>query len=126
MLNETRTNQAPKQGETLAKAAERAAEWLGISGGALAEILGTSQFHVSHFKAGTAAIDIPSKASEPAALFLRAVRSLEVLTGGNQGAARVWLNSQNSALGATPADLLATAQGLADVVGYLDARIGRV
>lgn len=63
-----------------------------------------------------------SKPFELAALLVRAFRSLDAITGGDEGVARAWLTSPNNALGARPAERIASAQGLVDVVTYLDAR----
>ncbi len=63
-----------------------------------------------------------SKAFELAALLVRAFRSLDAITGGDERLARAWLAAPNAALGACPADRIMTAQGLVDVVTYLDAR----
>jgi hypothetical protein len=43
------------------------------------------------------------------------------LQGGDE-AARAWLSAENTALGARPIDLIQSARGLADVVGYLRGR----
>ncbi|WP_331271359.1 MbcA/ParS/Xre antitoxin family protein [Acidiphilium cryptum] len=44
------------------------------------------------------------------------------MAGGDERSARDWIAAPNSALGARPIDLLASVQGLVDVVAYLDAR----
>lgn len=113
---------APDRGAILTKAAIRAAERLNISGRLLAEVLGVSEAQVSRFKSGESALHDHSKPFELAALLVRAFRSLDAITGGDESVARAWLIAHNTALGARPAERIASAQGLVDVVTYLDAR----
>ena len=122
MLNAHRYSTAPDRGAVLTKAAIRAAERLDISGRLLAEVLGVSEAQVSRFKSGEAALADHGKPFELAALLVRAFRSLDAITGGDEGVARAWLAAPNTALGARPAERIASAQGLVDVVTYLDAR----
>ncbi|MFE3837886.1 MbcA/ParS/Xre antitoxin family protein [Pseudogemmobacter sonorensis] len=122
MLNAHRHATAPDRGAVLTKAAIRAAERLDISGRLLAEVLGVSEAQVSRFRNGEAALADHSKPFELAGLLVRAFRSLDAITGGDEGVARAWLTAPNTALGARPAERIASAQGLVDVVTYLDAR----
>lgn len=122
MLNAHRHAVAPDRGAVLTKAAIRAAERLDISGRLLAEVLGVSEAQISRFRNGEAALADRSKSFELAALLVRAFRSLDAITGGDEGVARAWLTAPNTALGARPAERIASAQGLVDVVTYLDAR----
>jgi hypothetical protein len=55
------------------------------------------------------------------ALLVRVFRSLDSITGGKDELSRKWLRSENAALGAVPAALLADVSGLVMVVQYLDA-----
>lgn len=113
---------APARGPVLTKAAIRAAERLDISGRHLAEVLGVSEAQVTRFRKGEAALADHSKPFELAALFVRAFRSLDAITGGDEQVARAWMTAPNTALGARPAERIVSAQGLVDVVAYLDAR----
>lgn len=122
MLNGLSQAHATGRCAVLTKAAVRAAERLELPGSKLAEMLGVSEAQVSRFKKGEAIINDRSKAFELAALFVRAFRSLDAITGGNEAVARAWLVAPNTALGARPADRITTAQGLVDVVAYLDTR----
>ena len=122
MLNARRTAPAADRGAILTKAAVRAAERLGLSGRLLAEVLGVSEAQVSRLRNGDAALAEHTKPFELAALLVRAFRSLDAITGGDEGVARAWLAAPNAALGARPAERITTIQGLADVVTYLDAR----
>lgn len=110
----------------LAKATMRAAALLGLSQAELAPILGVSRATVSRIAAGAHTLAPEQKAWELAALFVRLFRSLDALVGSNEAQARAWLDSENSALGAVPRNLIATAEGLVRVVQYLDAARGEV
>ena len=106
----------------LTKAALRAAERLGLSGRQLAEIVGVSEATVSRLKRGEAMLEDGSKPFQLAALLVRAFRSLDAITGGDEAVARAWLTAPNRALAARPLERMITVQELADVVAYLDAR----
>lgn len=112
----------PQAGAILTKAALRAADRLGMSGRLLAEVLGISEAQVSRFRSGGSTLASHGKAFELAALLVRAFRSLDAITGGDEAVARAWLAAPNAALGARPAERIVSAQGLVDVVTYLDAR----
>ena len=113
---------APDRNAVLTKATLRAAERLGLSGRRLAEIVGISEATVSRLKRGEAVLEAGSKPFELAALLVRAFRSLDAITGGDEAVARAWMTTANTALGATPVERMATVQGLVDVTTYLDAR----
>jgi hypothetical protein len=106
----------------LTKATVRAADRLGLPARKLALVLGVSEPSVSRMKKGAYAVEEGSKSFELAALFLRVFRSLDAITGGDEGAARHWLLAENTALGGRPIDRITTITGLADVAAYLDAR----
>ena len=122
MLNLQTHAAAPDRGAILTKAAIRAAERLDISGRRLAEVLGVSEAQVSRFRSGEAALSEQSKPFELAALLVRAFRSLDAITGGDERVARAWLAAPNTVLGACPVERIVSVQGLVDVVAYLDAR----
>ncbi|MCE5972422.1 MbcA/ParS/Xre antitoxin family protein [Sinirhodobacter sp. WL0062] len=122
MINPNHQAAAQDRGAILTKAAVRAAERLNITGRQLAQVLGVSEAQVSRFRTGEAALAEHSKPFELAALLVRTFRSLDAITGGDEKVARAWLIAPNAALGAIPAERIATVQGLADVVTYLDAR----
>ena len=117
---------SPAHARTLAKAALRAADLLGLTQAELAPILGVSRSTVSRIAAGEHVLAPEQKAWELAALFVRLFRSLDALVGSNEAQARAWLNSENAGLGAAPRTLLARAEGLVRAVQYLDAARGRV
>jgi DNA-binding XRE family transcriptional regulator len=116
----------PAHGRTLAKATIRAAELLGLTQAELAPILGVSRATVSRIASGHHLLAPGQKAWELAALFVRMFRSLDALVGSNEAQSRVWLNSENIALGAAPRELIPHAEGLVRVVQYLDAARGRI
>lgn len=116
----------PAADRVLGKAVTRAAERLGLSQKALAQILGASAATLSRVTSGKRGIDPASKEGELALLFVRVYRSLDALVGGDDAAARAWLSSTNDHLGGVPADLLSSAEGLVHVAHYLDAMRGRL
>lgn len=122
MPNVQKHNRSPDREAVLTMSVIRAAERLNISGHVIAEVLGLSEAQVSRFRSGEAVLADGSKPFELAALLVRAFRSLDAITGGDEGVARAWLASTNKALGARPLDRIVSAHGLVDVVTYLDAR----
>lgn len=110
----------------LSGAVMRAAALLDLNQGRVAQILGLSAPQVSRMANGHYVLDSGRKEWEHAALFVRLFRSLDALVGSNDSAARAWLNSDNLALGARPADLIRSTEGLVRAVHYLDAARGRV
>ncbi len=106
----------------LTKAALRAAERLGLLGRQLADIVGVSEATVSRWKRGESLLEPGTKPFELAVLLVRAFRSLDAITGGDEAVARRWLTAHNTALAAKPVDRMMQIQGLVDVTAYLDAR----
>ena len=120
-----RTSALPRPADEAAvvtKAALRAAARLGLPNRVLAGILGVSEATVSRMGSGTYLLKPGDKAFELAVLFLRLFRALDAIVAGDAAAARAWLQSGNTALGAAPVTLIASVSGLVNVVGYLDAR----
>lgn len=113
---------APDRGAVLTKAALNAAERLGVSGRQLANIVGVSEATVSRWKRSESLLEAGSKPFQLAALFVRAFRSLDAITGGDEAVARRWLSAPNTALAARPVERMITVQGLVDVAAYLDSR----
>jgi transcriptional regulator with XRE-family HTH domain len=110
----------------LSRSVVRAARLLGLSQRALAQILGISDATASRLCAGKYVLSRDrAKEWELALLFVRLFRSLDALWG-HEETARTWLASDNTALGAPPAELLASVQGLVRVVAYLDSARGRL
>ena len=116
---------APDAGLVVAKAVTSAAARLGIRNRHLAAVIGTSEASVSRLSSGRG-LHPETKEGELALLFLRLYRSLDALVGGDDAKAHAWLHAGNVHLGGSPADRIRTAEGLVDVVQYLDAMRGRL
>lgn len=104
----------------LAKAAGRATGLLGLSGAALARVIGMSEPTVSRVLRGERPIDPASKEGELAALLVRVYRSLDALVGNDAARRVAWMTSFNRDLGGVPRELIQTAQGLVATLSYLD------
>ena len=104
----------------LAKAAGRATGLLGLSGAALARVIGMSEPTVSRVLRGERAIDPASKEGELAVLLVRVYRSLDALVGNDAAQRIAWMTSFNRDLGGVPRELIQTAQGLVATLSYLD------
>jgi hypothetical protein len=115
----------PDAATVLTKAVLSAASRLELRNRQLAEVIGSSEASVSRLSAGRT-LEPSSKEGELALLFLRLYRSLDALVGGEDEKARAWLNAANDHLGGVPAERIRTAEGLVDVVHYLDAMRGRL
>jgi transcriptional regulator with XRE-family HTH domain len=117
---------ALEESSVLTKAVTRAASLLGLTQRQLAETLGLSGPTASRLFTGKYHLSpTRSKEWELAILFVRLFRSLDALWG-HEGTARAWLETYNTALGASPLDLIRSAAGLVRVVDYLDHARGRV
>ena len=104
----------------LTKATLRSAAALGLTNAALARAVGLSESTVSRMASGARQLDVGSKPAELAALVIRVYRSLDALVGNNDRHRRLWMDSYNRAFNAAPREAIATAEGLARVVAYLD------
>lgn len=113
---------AATDGAVVSKAALRAAARLGVSNRGLSRVLGLSEASVSRMGSGTYTLAPRDKPFEIAVLFVRVFRSLDAIVGGDDNAARGWLQSENVALGGVPLQMIQSLTGLVNVVGYLDAR----
>lgn len=107
-------------GYVLAKAVGRAAELLGLSGAAVARIVGLSEPTVSRVLRGKLALDPSSKEGELSLLLVRVYRSLDPLVGTDDQKRIAWMRGQNKALGGIPAKLIERADGLVATLNYLD------
>jgi hypothetical protein len=120
------SNSAPLPAATLSKAVVRAAAALKISQAVLADVLGISTPSASRLVAGTYQLaESRRKEWEMALLLVRLFRSLDAIVGPGEKAHR-WLTGENLALNARPVDLIRSAQGLVNVVEYLDLYRGRI
>ncbi len=113
---------ANDQSLVLTKAMMRAAERLSLPANLLSSIVGLSEATLSRMKSGRYHLEQGSKPYEIALLFVRLFRSLDAIVGGDDGVAAAWLQNQNTALNAIPAQKIRSITGLIDVLSYLDAR----
>ncbi|MEO6277366.1 antitoxin Xre/MbcA/ParS toxin-binding domain-containing protein [Roseateles sp.] len=104
----------------LAKAAQRAAEGLGMSGRTLALTVGFSEPTVSRILRGERGIEPGSKEGQLSLMLVRVYRSLDALVGGDDVKRRTWMTSHNSALNGVPASLILMPEGLGRTLAYLD------
>ena len=114
---------SPEPGRVLTKATRRAARSLGLSDAALAAVLGVSPSTVSRLGEDRP-LDPASRVGECALLLLRVFRNLDSMLGDAESCRR-WMTSPNQHLGAVPADLIRSIEGLVNVVRYLDAMRGK-
>ena len=121
----TSVSAAPDSADVLARAVSTAARLLGVRNNRLAQVIGTSGASVSRLSSGRS-INPESKEGELALLFLRMYRSLDALVGGDDAKAKAWLHADNDHLGGVPAERIRRAEGLVDVIHYLDAMRGRL
>lgn len=118
-------HQAADPAAVLTKALLAAADRLGVRQRQLAAIIGTSEASISRLASGRT-VSPKTKEGELALLFLRLYRSLDALVGGDDAAARAWLNAENVHLAGIPAKRIASVEGLIDVIRYLDGMRGRL
>ncbi|TLZ37553.1 MAG: XRE family transcriptional regulator [Gammaproteobacteria bacterium] len=121
-----KTRPAPDSGVILSRATVRAARFLAVTQGELAEVIGVSGATLSRLANGQRHLEPGSKPWQLAALFVRLFRSLDAIVGSDDAAARAWLRSANSALGGVPLALISDPAGLVRTVDYLDAARARI
>lgn len=107
-------------GYVLAKALGRAAVLLGLSGAAVARIVGLSEPTVSRILKGERTVDPLSKEGELSLLLVRVYRSLDPLVGTDDQKRIAWMRGYNKALGGIPSKLIERADGLVATLNYLD------
>jgi len=118
MTTHAATKADPRQ--VLTKATARASVLLGLSGAALARIIGVSEPTVSRILKGERPLDPESKEGELSLLLVRVYRSLDALVGTDDQKRKDWMQSKNKALGGVPAQLIERADGLVATLNYLD------
>ena len=107
-------------GLVLAKATARASVLLGLSGAALARVIGLSEPTVSRLLNGNRPLNPNSKEGELATLLVRVFRSLDALVGNDDQKRVAWMKSPNQALAGVPIELIEKAEGLVATLSYLD------
>jgi hypothetical protein len=110
----------------LRKALLRMADYLLFTRRELCAILGLSEASLSRLYDGKRYVDPTSKEGELAIMMLRLYRSLDILFGGNQKQCQLWLRNENQHLGAIPATMIQSIQGLNLTTQYLDAMRGKI
>lgn len=115
----------PDKRQVLTKAVIRAARALELNQAKVAAALGVSTPTVSRMFAEKYLLDPSRKEWELGTLLVRLFRSLDSIVASDEKA-RVWLNSENKALGDRPVDLLPRAEGIVRVLYYLDSARGRI
>jgi len=110
----------------LTKAILKLADFYGLTGKDLYQIIGLSESMVTRLKQGKAFISPASKEGEIALLLLRVYRGLNSLLGNNHDKARLWLTSDNKYFNKKPIEQLKSVSGLVDVVNYIDAMRGKL
>jgi hypothetical protein len=115
----------PHADRVVTRALLRASTLLAVSGQQMARILGVSPASWSRVVGGQRLIDPESKEGELALLFLRLVRSLDALLGGDAPKLRAWLRAPNTHLSGIPLECIGSVEGLVRVDQYLDAMRGK-
>ena len=116
---------SPDPERTLCKALFKAMEYLGLRQSQLGLVIGLERTSITRLKQrGTLSPD--SKAGELATYVIRIFRSLFALLGDNESAIRHWMTTYNQHLNGRPDELIQQAQGLVQVMGYLDSMRGKI
>ena len=121
----TATAASPDAERTLCKALFRAKDYLGLNQNDLAMAIGLDRSTITRIKQ-KGALNPDSKQGELATYVIRIFRSLFALMGDDAAAIRHWMTSFNRHLNGRPDQLMQHAQGLVQVMGYLDAMRGKV
>jgi hypothetical protein len=116
----TKTAPKPDPGIVLAKATARATDLLGLSGAALARIIGVSEPTASRIRKGEYPLDPGTKVGELSLLLVRLYRSLDALVGTDDQKRKAWMRGMNKALGGVPLQLIERPDGLVATLNYLD------
>lgn len=117
--------QQPDAAQVLCKALLSTQQAFGLSNEELGRVIGKDRTSIGRlFQRGLLAP--ASKEGELALLLVRLYRSLFALVGGSQSQMQHWLNTHNHHLQGRPRELIASVQGLVNVVSYLDALRGRL
>lgn len=116
------TKPAPEM--VLAKAVLRAAEQLGLSQTALAEVLGVHRTIITQLKKNRR-LDPNAKQGELTLLLIRLARALFVLTGGDQQWIQHFMRTNNRITCGIPAEQVTRLEGLFAVLRFVDGMQGK-
>lgn len=107
----------------LIKAVINTCSQLHVNQAKLSEILGVSPATVSRMFDGKETKAMSGKTAEIAKLFIRVYIALGSLFDDPDNE-REWFTSENRGLGGIPANLVTSAEGLVNVLGYLETYAG--
>lgn len=116
---------APEPQAVLCKALFNTMEHLGLTQAELGRIIGLDRTSITRLKQ-KGALNPESKTGELATYVVRIFRDLYALMGGDAIAIQHWMKTPNHHLNGQPDQLIQQAQGLIQVLGYLDAMRGKV
>ena len=105
----------------IARAVIRAGDFLGLSYGEQAAILGLSAEDMSGSEKENAVLSPDTEFSERAVLLIRLFSALNRITGDDCEAMTGWIRSHNLVLNAVPAEEILTVSGLSRTVDYVEA-----
>jgi hypothetical protein len=117
---------AARDGELLAEAIRRIADYWDLTNEGVGNILGLSDSTVSRLRNGAWHFQAGTKSFELAQYLTRLFRSLDSMMGSDDAASRSWLRTDNEELGGRPLELIATIRGLTIVADYVDDYRARV
>ncbi|WP_119328836.1 antitoxin Xre/MbcA/ParS toxin-binding domain-containing protein [Cysteiniphilum halobium] len=112
----------------IAKSLENVSKLYNIPQSDIARILHMSNSAFSKAKKTNSNTFSPETSTGELALyFIKIIRSLDAIYGGNEAVCKKWLTNKNNDLnGNTPMDLMTSVKGLVLVMNYLDYYRGRV
>lgn len=108
----------------LMKAFSNACAELGVSKSEAGKIIGVNRSTLS--RKGASGFEPDSKQGELSLQFVRLYRSLFAIAGGDKGFMQHWFNTNNTALGGRPVELVQSVLGLVSTNAYLDAMRGKL
>ena len=112
----------------IAKTLENTSKLYSIPQSDIAKVLHMSSSAFSKAKKHNSNTFSPDTTTGELALyFIKIIRSLDAIYGGNESICKKWLTSENNDLnGSKPLDLMQSVKGLVLVMNYLDYYRGRV
>ena len=116
---------SPDPQTILCKALFKAMKYLGLKQNTLGQAIGLDRTSITRLKQ-KGSLNPESKAGELATYLIRIFRDLYALMGDDEVAIQHWMRTQNYHLNGRPDELIQHAQGLVQVMGYLDAMRGKV
>ena len=109
-----------RDGELLAEAVRRIADYWDLTNEGVGDILGLSDSTVSRLRNGAWHFQAGTKSFELAQYLTRLFRSLDSMMGSDDAAAKSWLAVDNADLDGRPIELISTIRGLTMVTDYID------